>query len=725
MPIDLTDYNAALDRYRHLFPPEHSNMLCRKAHFDSLGEKAPESEKRLIRALCALPDGADTLRRALLTVLYRPDNSRRHDPAHVARLYFAASCNEPLAALKLGVSHNNSHHVFHQDLIAARMFLSIAGEYGTADIREIALREITVSYGDYGNLRAGSNHRGPFRLSYQRLESYTGESQNIPIHLPADTLVVPPMIRQISAWAFSHPSPLKKTPKLVKAGIRHVILPESVRMIDRSAFKNCTTLESIYLPHNLHHIDDYAFQNCTSLKTIVLPPSLFHIGFGAFENCRALESVVIPGSVSSVGNSAFQGAGIRHLRLEAGVRRLEPLAFSECPIETFEATDSLTNIHITAFSDDREKLLRRTSAKVWAIPESDAPEEEQEILRLLLKELPELEAKLRTALLEEAYRICPGLIRFGARLGCSRAALILGQGQAAGLYGLAKAPGAAKKQLSTAAKDAALAEEADRALQLLKATESFTPFHKGWSLRDGILVIHNGVTRVSEKQFRKNTQIRQVLLPQSLKVIEKKAFAGCTNLEAVFLPDTLTEIQAEAFRNCSALTSLSLPNTLRILGRQAFQDCIRLKSVSIPGSVDTVEKQCFENCLNLKELVLGHGIRALEKYAFSGCPLEEIDYTTSLRVLDKTSLPCQQLKRFCRYYDTLPSLYGNFTSVEELTVPWHAKCIHDSDGNHFYTFSPEPENELIFTAEGLPPRTKDFGYHAELPDWDTSCLPII
>ena len=243
MAIDLTDYNAALDRYRHLFSlEEDSSTLCREKHFAHIGSKAPEAEQALIRSICRLPDGPGTLRRALLTVLYRPDNSRRHNPAHVARLYFAASCNEPLAALKLGVSHNNSHHVFHQDLIAARMFLSIAGEYGTADIREIALREITVSYGDYGNLRAGSRHRGPFRLSYQRLESYTGEPQNIPIQIPEDTLVVPPMIRQINAWAFSHPSPLKKTPKLVKNGIRHVILPESVRMIDRSAFKNCTTL---------------------------------------------------------------------------------------------------------------------------------------------------------------------------------------------------------------------------------------------------------------------------------------------------------------------------------------------------------------------------------------------------------------------------------------------------------------------------------------------------
>ena len=67
-----------------------------------------------------------------------------------------------------------------------------------------------------------------------------------------------------------------------------VTIPDSVTMIDSSAFARCESLTSVKLSDSLEELGDYAFGYCTSLTNIMLPNSVTSIKDSAFNGCNSL-----------------------------------------------------------------------------------------------------------------------------------------------------------------------------------------------------------------------------------------------------------------------------------------------------------------------------------------------------------------------------------------------------------------------------------------------------
>ena len=149
---------------------------------------------------------------------------------------------------------------------------------------------------------------------------------------------------------------------------------------------------------------------------------------------------------------------------------------------------------------------------------------------------------------------------------------------------------------------------------------------------DEVLVIPSeseGLPVVSVKKggFRGHSEIREVVLPDTLIAIGDEAFAGCTNLESVTFANNsssaslvvvprlasaapgvgnavlsrLSVIGARAFQGCMKLTEITLPQGLTSIGDEAFADT-GLVSVTIPETVVSVGKKVFENCEQLTEI---------------------------------------------------------------------------------------------------------------------------
>lgn len=85
--------------------------------------------------------------------------------------------------------------------------------------------------------------------------------------------------------------------------IKRVVVPPSVRIVDRSSFSVCTALESVELSEGLETISLFAFQQ-TGLKTITLPKSLKRLCDMAFAECYNLENVVFNSEIS-LGEKVF------------------------------------------------------------------------------------------------------------------------------------------------------------------------------------------------------------------------------------------------------------------------------------------------------------------------------------------------------------------------------------------------------------------------------------
>ena len=91
------------------------------------------------------------------------------------------------------------------------------------------------------------------------------------------------------------------------AGLKSVHMQEGVLMIGRACFGGCAALEEIQIPESLEIVDELAFLQCLKLPELVFGDNLKEIRRQAFMMCDALESVTIPRK-AELDADAFTGA---------------------------------------------------------------------------------------------------------------------------------------------------------------------------------------------------------------------------------------------------------------------------------------------------------------------------------------------------------------------------------------------------------------------------------
>ena len=96
--------------------------------------------------------------------------------------------------------------------------------------------------------------------------------------------------------------------------------------------------------------------------------------------------------------------------------------------------------------------------------------------------------------------------------------------------------------------------------------------------------------------------IKKLIFPSTTLTIGANAFKGNTQLEIVDLTATkITTISDYAFYGCTNLKQVLLPDTVTTIGQYAFANCVSLISNNDTGII------------NLKNVV------TINQYAFSGC----------------------------------------------------------------------------------------------------------
>lgn len=86
-----------------------------------------------------------------------------------------------------------------------------------------------------------------------------------------------------------------------------VIIPDSVEILEHSAFINCENLQSIKFGNGLKKIGGQAFGFCSSLTEITIPDSAETVSYNAFSYCTKLEKAVIGSGTKHLGNNTFIG----------------------------------------------------------------------------------------------------------------------------------------------------------------------------------------------------------------------------------------------------------------------------------------------------------------------------------------------------------------------------------------------------------------------------------
>jgi hypothetical protein len=129
-------------------------------------------------------------------------------------------------------------------------------------------------------------------------------------------------------------------------------IPNSVTIIEDSAFCLASSLTNISFPNSLAAIGQDAFIQCSSLRGITLPSSVASIGDWAFGYCQSLTNVTVPGRLTSIGASAFTGCTrLTRVNIPNGVASIGMEAFYNCSsLTTVTIGDSATSIGEGAFA---------------------------------------------------------------------------------------------------------------------------------------------------------------------------------------------------------------------------------------------------------------------------------------------------------------------------------------------------------------------------------------
>ncbi len=89
------------------------------------------------------------------------------------------------------------------------------------------------------------------------------------------------------------------------ADVRTINVHEGIKSIGYSAFRNFVNLTTVNLPNTLDVIGNWAFGGCTNLTKITIPNNVKEIWGRAFYNCTKLSAISLPNSLEFIETDVF------------------------------------------------------------------------------------------------------------------------------------------------------------------------------------------------------------------------------------------------------------------------------------------------------------------------------------------------------------------------------------------------------------------------------------
>lgn len=150
------------------------------------------------------------------------------------------------------------------------------------------------------------------------------------------------------------------------------------------------------------------------------------------------------------------------------------------------------------------------------------------------------------------------------------------------------------------------------------------------------------VIAIGENAFR-NRDITEVVLPQSIKVIDRNAFTDCRYLRSIVLNNQLEEIHFEAFRGCMNLQKINFPSSLKHIERGIFQDCFAIKHIDLP-ELSYIPADMFRYCIGLESVSVPSTVKKIGTEAFKECRNLTVVLVGSIEVGHKAFYHCANVK---------------------------------------------------------------------------------
>ncbi len=535
-------------------------------------------------------------------------------------------------------------------------------------------------------------------------------------------------------------------------GLTSVTIPNSVTSIGESAFSNCSGLTSVVIPDSVTIIGSYAFEYCSSLTSVVIPNSVTSIGSCAFEYCSSLTSVVIPNSVTSIGSCAFElCSGLTSITIPNSVTRISGYAFYGCDgLASVTIGNSVTSIGSYAFygcsnvdtlyynarnltansnwynsstSYNSYGFRSMTNLKVLVIGDSvqtipaGAFYKQSHLTSVTIPNSV-------TSIGNWALAYCSGLT--SVTIGNSVTSI--------GGYAFYDCSGLTSVTIGNSVTSIGnYAFSGCGNVDTLYYNARNLTANSDW---------YNSSSSYNSNGFRPMTNLKVLMIGDSVQTIPAGAFYNQIHLTSVTIPNSVTSIGSYAFYNCNGLTSVTIGNSVTSIGNHAFFDCSGLTSVIIPNSMTSIEWYAFYGCSGLTSVSIGNSVNSIGSYAFYGCsnltalfcnltvaPILGYDVFMNTN-LQSIHIPCSgyesYMSRWNAYSELIPMPDPSFNrvisasdtvrgSVSLLSLPCQDTTIMQAIANYGYHFTQwsdgDMNNPRTFVLIQDTAFTAEFGYN--------------
>lgn len=380
--------------------------------------------------------------------------------------------------------------------------------------------------------------------------------------------------------------------------LKSIVFPDSLQEISEDAFCNCVSLPEVVLPKYVQSVGSHAFSDCTNLKNIICQAETVKFGSNIFRNTPWLknqtnfvllgntlltyignsEKVVLPDTVKNVAENAFSQnsyiteliwnhqaciipkgcfgccSNLTSIYLPEGVTKIDAWAFQGCEkLGQVTFPESLKKIEDSAFfqcscleeikfpkllDDIGWRAFRETSLKEVEIPNTI----------ITLRAAFENCRMLKKAIIGEGVQTI-GACAFS---GCLNLDEVIMPTHVVSIGAFAFRGTIWQKKHDI--------------LPRFCIDENILEEYRG---HDEKVIIPDGVLEIGNNAFT-NSDITEVILPESVHTIGSFAFSECSRLRQISLPMGLEEIKERAFSGCSSLKKIFIPSNAAKLGVSIF-----------------------------------------------------------------------------------------------------------------------------------------------------------
>lgn len=325
------------------------------------------------------------------------------------------------------------------------------------------------------------------------------------------------------------------------SGLTSVIIPENVKQIGASPFKDCINLASVTYNAvqctEMGAIDWYinapAFLGCSALKTVTIGENVQHIPAYAFYGCENVSDITIPGSVISIGRDAFTNT----LYYNDEANWTDGALYMGKRLIAVEEDISGTFVIAEDTSLFADYIFCKSAITNVTIPESIAN------------------------ISQGAFEDCNNL----------QSVTIPDSVTAISAYAFANCT----------------------ALTNIEIPDSVTSIGKG--AFDGCtgltsITISESVMTIDEWTFNRCSSLTSVTIPSRVTRVGAYAFEDCTSLDSITIPNSVTTINQSAFKNCTGIVNATIPGSVVTIGTNAFSGCTSLQKSCYLGDSEQWKK---------------------------------------------------------------------------------------------------------------------------------------